>query len=80
MKIENIEISKIIPYSLNNRKHPDSQINHIANSIKEFGFLVPILIDQNNILIAGHGRLEAVEEQDDKSLRGRKPPSIKAFE
>lgn len=59
LRIENIEISQLVPHSQNPRKHSKKQIQQIAQSIKEFGFRVPVLIDINNQLICGHGRVEA---------------------
>jgi len=56
-----MDINKIIPYSKNAKKHPSKQIKQIANSIKEFGFNQPIVIDKNNVVIVGHGRLEAAK-------------------
>jgi len=53
------ELAEIVPYSRNSRTHSTTQINQIALSIQEFGFTNPVLIDENNVLIAGHGRLEA---------------------
>ncbi|MBO7219214.1 MAG: ParB N-terminal domain-containing protein [Clostridia bacterium] len=53
-----MEVSKIIPYERNNKIHDETQINRIANSIKEFGFRQPIVVDKNNIIIVGHGRFE----------------------
>jgi len=47
----------LIPYANNSRTHSDSQINQIASSIKEFGFTNPIIIDEGNGIIAGHGRV-----------------------
>lgn len=58
MKIENISIEKIIPYENNNKFHDATQVERIANSIKEFWFLQPIVIDKNNVIIVGHGRFE----------------------
>lgn len=49
----------LIPYAFNNRKHPEQQIDRIANSIKEFGFNQPIVIDESNVVLVGHGRLAA---------------------
>lgn len=49
----------LIPYARNSRTHSDFQINQIASSIKEFGFRTPILIDADNGIIAGHGRVLA---------------------
>jgi DNA modification methylase len=58
-KIENKKINEIKPYSKNAKKHPISQIKKIAQSIQEFGFNQPIVIDSKNIIIVGHGRYEA---------------------
>jgi hypothetical protein len=60
--MNNIELKppgELIPYVNNAKKHGKEQIKKIAASIKEFGFNNPILIDANNGVIAGHGRLEA---------------------
>lgn len=59
MQVENVAIEKIIPYAFNNKKHDSTQVDRIANSIKEFGFTQPLVIDKDNSLIIGHGRLEA---------------------
>ncbi len=59
MKIENIKTTELIPYINNTRTHDQKQVVNIASSIKEFGFTNPILIDQKNGVIAGHGRLLA---------------------
>lgn len=58
MKIEEINVEKLIPYEFNNKIHDETQINRIANSIKEFWFLQPLVVDKDNILIVGHWRLE----------------------
>lgn len=60
--IEYIEIDKLIPYTNNARTHDDNQVTQIASSIKEFGFTNPILIDNENGIIAGHGRLMAAKK------------------
>ncbi|HMT01127.1 MAG TPA: ParB/Srx family N-terminal domain-containing protein, partial [Candidatus Absconditabacterales bacterium] len=57
MKIINLPVDQLIPYEFNNKIHPEDQINKIANSIQECGFRSPILIDENNVILAGHGRL-----------------------
>ena len=57
-----IEVSKLIPYINNARTHSESQINQIAASIKEFGFRNPILVDGENGIIAGHGRVMAAKK------------------
>ncbi|MDQ1326690.1 MAG: hypothetical protein QG564_1821 [Campylobacterota bacterium] len=53
---------ELIPYVNNSRTHSDKQVQQIASSIKEWGFTNPILIDENNGIIAGHGRLMAAEK------------------
>lgn len=62
MKIESVKIEKIIPYELNNKIHDETQVNRIANSIREFWFLQPLVIDKNNIIIVWHGRYEASQK------------------
>ena len=52
-------INDLIPYVSNSRTHDERQIDQVAESIKEFGFTNPILIDEDNGVIAGHGRLLA---------------------
>ncbi len=54
--------SKIIPYEFNNRTHPEEQVNRIANSIQQFGFNQPIVVDENNIILVGHGRWLAAQK------------------
>lgn len=59
LKIEIQKTSTLIPYIKNSRTHSEAQIQQIAASIKEFGFTNPILIDESDQIIAGHGRLAA---------------------
>ena len=54
-----VQATEITPYSRNAREHSAAQIAQIAASIREFGFTNPLLIDEHNVLIAGHGRLAA---------------------
>jgi site-specific DNA-methyltransferase (adenine-specific) len=58
IKIIEKEVNSLIPYEFNNKIHDEIQINKIANSIKEFWFLQPIVIDKNNIVVVWHWRLE----------------------
>lgn len=61
-KINNIEwlnTRDLKPYENNTKKHPEKQLRLIEKSIEQFGFISPCLIDENNNLIAGHGRVEA---------------------
>jgi len=62
MQIEQIEVSKLIPYAKNSRTHNDAQVAQIAASIKEFGWTNPILVDGDKGIIAGHGRLMAARK------------------
>ena len=57
--IEYIKTGDLIPYSRNSRTHSDEQVAQIAGSIREFGFTNPVLIDADNGIIAGHGRVMA---------------------
>lgn len=59
MKIETVPIDKLIPYARNSRTHSDEQIAQVAASIREFGFTNPVLIDAEDGIIAGHGRVMA---------------------
>ena len=59
IKIQYKKIDELIPYINNSRTHSPEQVAQIASSIKEFGFTNPILLDSQNGIIAGHGRLQA---------------------
>lgn len=56
-----MNIREIIPYPKNAKKHDKKQIAQVAASIKEFGFNQPIVVDKQNVVIVGHGRLEAAK-------------------
>lgn len=60
--IEYRDISSVIEYSNNAKTHPENQVDQIANSIAEFSFLDPVAIDENNIILEGHGRLAAAKK------------------
>lgn len=62
LQIEYIPTADLIPYAMNSRTHSDDQVAQIAASIKEFGFTNPILIDDHETIIAGHGRLMAARK------------------
>uniref|UniRef100_A0AAU8AZ85 ParB protein n=1 Tax=Dulem virus 36 TaxID=3145754 RepID=A0AAU8AZ85_9CAUD len=57
VKIEYKKLSDLKPYKKNAKKHPKEQIERIAESIKQFGFTQPVIIDKNNCVVAGHGRM-----------------------
>lgn len=59
--IEHIKISELKAYENNAKKHPEKQLKLLEKSINEFGFVSPVLIDEDNNIIAGHGRTEAAK-------------------
>ena len=59
--IELVPVEQLLPYKANARTHSRKQIRQIANSIERFGFTNPVLIDDQNGIIAGHGRVEAAK-------------------
>lgn len=62
MNIKNISVKDLIPYEKNTKKHDDAQINNVAESIKQYGFVQPIVIDKNNVVVIGHCRLLAAKK------------------
>ena len=71
MDIKNIEVKDLIPYEKNTKKHDDAQINNVAESIKQYGFVQPIVIDKNNVVVIGHCRLLAA-----KKLKTQEVPCV----
>ena len=61
-RIERLPLEKLIPYAKNSRTHSDEQVAQIAASIREFGFTNPVLIDEADGIIAGHGRVLAARK------------------
>jgi len=64
MNTQEMKVDELSPYENNARRHTKEQIKQIVNSIEEFGFLNPILIDENNMILAGHGRYMAAQNLD----------------
>lgn len=62
MNVINMPTGELIPYENNTKIHPPEQVEHIANSIKRFGWQQPIVIDKNKVVIIGHGRLLAAKQ------------------
>lgn len=62
IQIERIGVEALIPYARNSRTHSDAQVAQIAASIREFGFTNPVLVDEANGIIAGHGRVLAARK------------------
>lgn len=61
MEIINVAVDKLVPYE-NNPRNNTGAIQYVANSIKEFGFKVPLVIDSDNVVICGHTRLLAAKQ------------------
>jgi ParB family chromosome partitioning protein len=59
LRIEEREPHTLIPYLNNAKLHPVNQLQGLTESIQQYGFLIPILIDTNNVIVAGHARYEA---------------------
>lgn len=67
MEIIYKNIDELIPYE-NNPRLNDEAVEYVKNSIKEFGFKVPVVIDKNNVIIAGHTRIKASKELGIKNI------------
>ena len=67
-EIKQVDIGKLKPYENNAKIHGEKQINKLAESIKEFGFISPVLIDKDFTIIAGHGRTQAAKQAGLKKL------------
>lgn len=61
--MELVEINKLVPYVNNARTHSPEQINKLRSSLREFGFINPVIIDRDYGIIAGHGRVIAASEE-----------------
>src|SRR4051812_13682320 len=61
-QVERWAISRLVPYARNARTHSDAQVAQIAASIREWGWTVPVLVDEMGGLIAGHGRVLAARK------------------
>ncbi|MGN0533018.1 MAG: DUF4417 domain-containing protein [Eubacterium sp.] len=68
MKIEKLKVDDLIPYTFNAKLHPQHQIEQIISSIEEFGMNDPIAVDENNVIIEGHGRLLALKQMGVKDV------------
>ena len=61
-KLESRKIGEIKPHPKNARTHPAKQICRLVESINQFGFTSPILVDENNVILAGHARWQAAKQ------------------
>ena len=71
MEIMNIKTEQLVPYDKNTKKHDKTQINNVAESIKQYGFVQPIAIDKDNVVVIGHCRLLAA-----KKLKMKEVPCV----
>jgi len=62
LQIQYLKIQNLVPYTRNARLHSRKQVRQISNSIRTFGFTNPIIVDDDNMILAGHGRLAAARE------------------
>lgn len=84
MVVKMVKISKLKPYKNNAKKHPKEQVERISESIKEFGFTQPVLVDNNYCVVAGHGRVLGAKKAGLESipvvfLSGLSEKQIKAY-
>lgn len=62
MNIKNVSVKDLIPYAKNTKKHDKTQIDNVAESIRQYGFVQPLVIDKNNEVVIGHCRLLAAKQ------------------
>ena len=67
MQVQQMSIQEIVPYE-NNARFNDGAVGYVKNSIKEFGFQQPIVVDKDNVIIAGHTRYKAARELGMKTV------------
>lgn len=61
-KVERRSVLELVPYAQNSRIHSPEQVDQLAESIKEWGWTVPVLVDEDGGIIAGHGRIMAAQQ------------------
>jgi ParB-like chromosome segregation protein Spo0J len=84
MELKQVDVNSLKAYPENARTHSDKQVAQIADSIKEFGFCAPCLVDEKGVLIAGHGRVMAAQTLGLKtvptiSIEHLTPAQVKAY-
>lgn len=62
MNVKNVKVSALKPYPQNAKRHDETQIKNVAESIKQYGFVQPIVIDKDNVVVIGHCRLLAAKK------------------
>jgi ParB family chromosome partitioning protein len=74
--VENVPLAAVVPYERNARTHSPEQVAQVVASIRAFGWTNPILVDEDNVLIAGHGRLLAARELGRESVPAIRIPGL----
>ena len=69
LNLQYLNVDELQPYEKNSRVHNNEQIVQLAKSIQEFGFTNPIIIDENNMILAGHARVEAFKTLDENYFK-----------
>lgn len=62
MDVKNIPLGNIVPYAKNAKKHDKTQIKNVAESIKQYGFVQPIVVDSDGVIVIGHCRALAAKQ------------------
>ena len=62
MYVKNIPIKEIVPYARNAKKHDKRQIDIVAESIRQYGFVQPVVIDRDGVIVIGHCRVLAAKK------------------
>lgn len=78
-----MDVKNLIPY-INNPRNNDEAVDHVAASIREFGFRIPVIIDQQNVIVAGHTRVKAAQKLGIETvpvikIEDLSPAQLKAF-
>lgn len=84
MQIEYLKVDEVIPYANNPRNNDGEAIERVASSIREYGFKSPIIVDKDNVIVAGHTRYKAAKRLNLDTIPAIKaddltPAQIKAF-
>jgi hypothetical protein len=83
-QVERRDLASLIPYARNARLHDEAQVARLADSIKQWGWTIPVLVDEHDEVIAGHGRIMAAQKIGIESVpvmvaRGWSPAQVKAY-
>lgn len=62
MNIKNVPVNEIVPYAQNAKKHDKRQIDNVAESIRQYGFVQPVVIDRDGVIVIGHCRVMAAKK------------------